>query len=166
MNMPWHISGAPSFEFEFLGRGHFPLKSWLQSFLCPPEGTLTSDVHLDASMCECRTRLPGIWAFAAFQATQQYLQSQGTVNPSMYCGVVVAILHPAWNYLFIHFFGEARKLTSCKLAALYQHKVEHCLEQLSSCTCQTSRQSQARRSSVLNTLQCALCSLSHVKTAC
>ncbi|KAK9809727.1 hypothetical protein WJX73_010894 [Symbiochloris irregularis] len=50
-------------------------------------------------------RVPGLWAYAVFQATQGYLQNQGLVFPAMCTNFTTAALHPLWTWLLVYTFG-------------------------------------------------------------
>ncbi|KAK9868409.1 hypothetical protein WJX84_004748 [Apatococcus fuscideae] len=45
-----------------------------------------------------RCRIPGIFAYALFQGTQAYLQSQGIVYPSMISSIAVCLIHPLYTW--------------------------------------------------------------------
>ena len=47
-----------------------------------------------------------MWAYAGFQATQGYLQSQGIVKPPMLTNLSTALLHPLWTWLLMYPLGE------------------------------------------------------------
>ena len=54
----------------------------------------------------CRYALPMIFGYAGFITTNRYLQAQGIVRPQVVSGIIVLVLHPLINWLFIYQFGK------------------------------------------------------------